>query len=125
MIRVDRLNRPFTIREIARMAGWSYLRMKAHLLRLHAESGNNLLAASAPPNRRYTVMLPALQRVAPEMFASAETLDDRVEALEALAKDLELGQRRLALQVADNAREIVRLRAAPTVAKAPRARTRP
>lgn len=110
MLRLSRLNHPMTIREVADMAGWSYDRMKAHLLRLHAESGHTLLVSSAPPNRRYTLMLPALRRVAPGLFEPIENLAVRVDAIEEQQKDLDSRQKRIAMQVAENVREILRLK---------------
>lgn len=96
-----------TIREVAELAGWTYDRMKAHLLRLDAKSGGTLLRKSAALNRRYTLLLPALRRMDADMFEPIENLEARVEALEEAQKCHETRAKLIAQQVSEITREVM------------------
>jgi hypothetical protein len=65
-----------TIPQVAKLAGWSYDRMLAHLLAMNRECNGMLLVnvgrgASRP---RWTVTLSALQSVSPQWFQDPEEL---------------------------------------------------
>jgi len=99
-----------TIREVAELAGWSYDRMKAHLLRLNRELGGMLLTVSAPPNRRYTLLLPALRRACPDMFESLDNLEMRVGEVEEATKSHEKRLGLMASHVGDITRDVAALK---------------
>ena len=84
-----RLDKVLTIPEVAAIAGWDRRRMLRHLLRVNREIGGMLLrniGSQAKP--RWTVTLAALQHVAPQWFTDPETVQARLEALEAEVKHL-------------------------------------
>lgn len=65
-----------TIPQVAKLAGWSYDRMLAHLLALNRDTGGMLLVnVGRGANRpRWTVTLKALQSVSPQWFQDPEEL---------------------------------------------------
>lgn len=73
-----------TIPQVAKLAGWSYPRMRRHLEALNRELGMTLLrnVSRGKERPRWTITLEALQKVAPEWFSDGTTLRERVEALE-------------------------------------------
>lgn len=82
-----------TIPQVAKLAGWSYDRMLAHLLAMNRDCGGMLLrnVGRGSSRPRWTVTLQALQSVSPQWFQDPEelraVLDDygrrlkRVEAI--------------------------------------------
>lgn len=88
------LHRVLTVAEVARLAGWSYDRMLAHLLALNAQTGGMLLrnVSRGPKRPRWTITLEALQSISPEWFVDRATIeaqlhahDERLERLEHIA----------------------------------------
>lgn len=78
-----RLDKVLTVGEVAALAGWHRRRMLRHLLRLHEETGGQLLINVGSKARpRWTVTLGALQRMAPQWFVDDETVEARLSALE-------------------------------------------
>lgn len=73
----------FTIGEVAKLAGWSRLRMWRHLRALDREVGGMLLKnvgrGSTP---RWTVTMSGLQSVAPQWFRDSGSIEARVAELE-------------------------------------------
>lgn len=65
-----------TIPQVAKLAGWSYDRMLAHLLSLNRETGGILLVnvGRGKDRPRWTVTLKALQSVSPQWFQDPEEL---------------------------------------------------
>jgi hypothetical protein len=83
------LGKVLTIPEVAAIAGWHRKRMWRHLVRVHRETGGMLLRNIGTEARpRWTVTLAALQRSAPEWFTDPETVQARLDALEAEVKTL-------------------------------------
>jgi len=74
-----RLHQVLGVAQVARLAGWSYDRMLAHLLALHRETGGTLLknVSRGDKRPRWTITLEALQSVSPEWFR--EKKDDGLE----------------------------------------------
>lgn len=89
-MRQPSLQKILTIPEVAAIAGWDGPRMRRHLLRLHAETNGMLLhnVGGTGRNARWTVTLANLQRVAPQWFSDPESVQARLEALEAEVRKL-------------------------------------
>lgn len=88
------LHRVLTVAEVARLAGWSYDRMLAHLLALNTQTGGMLLrnVSRGAKRPRWTITLEALQSISPEWFVDRATIeaqlhthDERLERLEHIA----------------------------------------
>lgn len=78
-----RLDKVLTIGQVAALAGWHRRRMLRRLLRLHDETGGQLLVNVGKEGRpRWTVTLGALQRMAPQWFVDDETVEARLSAVE-------------------------------------------
>lgn len=68
------LDHVLSIAQVARLAGWSYDRMLAHLLHLNRETGGMLLVnvGRGKERPRWTITLSALQTVSPQWFQDPE-----------------------------------------------------
>jgi hypothetical protein len=84
-----RLDKVLTIPEVAAIAGWNRRRMFRHLTRVNREVGGMLLRnIGTERHPRWTVTLGALKQIAPQWFTDPETVQARIEALEAEVKQL-------------------------------------
>jgi len=91
-----RLGAVLTIPQVAKLAGWSYDRMLAHLLALNRETGGLLLVnvGRGKERPRWTITLQALQSVSPQWFQDPEEvraiLDDHAQRLRRVEAIVEL-----------------------------------
>lgn len=106
------LDKVLTVAQVAALAGWQRRRMLRHLLRMNEQLGGMLLKnVGSKRVPRWTVTLANLQRVAPQWFVDAESVEARLRDLEE-ARDEQ--RRIIALQnerIRDLTNEVVRLRA--------------
>lgn len=86
-----------------------HLRARRMLRRLNAKHGGALLMSSAGQNRAYTLYPATLARLEPDLFAPVESLEFRIEELEA-------SDDRQTEQLVALAQQITRLRTRPTAA---------
>lgn len=83
------LERVFTIKEVAALAGWKRQRMLRHLLKINAEIGGMLLHnVGSAKKPRWTVTMKALKRVAPQWLIDDESVEARIAALEEAIAEL-------------------------------------
>src|SRR5689334_3311650 len=90
-----------TIPQVAKLAGWSYDRMLAHLLALNRECGGTILrnVGRGKARPRWTITLKALQAVSPQWFQDPEelraVLEDHAKRLKRVEAIVELHTLRL------------------------------
>ena len=100
------LHRVLTVAQVARLAGWSYDRMLAHLLALNEQTGRMLLknVSRGAKRPRWTITLEALQAISPEWFHDRSTIESQLahhdERLERAEKILDLHTAMLSKRVA-------------------------
>ena len=85
-----KLDRVYSMPELAAMIGWPRHRLVRHLRRMDADCGNTLLRNTARRGTRpcWTTTLDALKRTAPQWFTDSDTVEARLEAVEdAQARD--------------------------------------
>src|SRR5690606_37787541 len=89
-------------------------RARRHLKRLDAKHGGRLLIPSSGTNREYTFYPAVLARLEPDLFSPVESIEFRVDELEATVEEsfeeLTSRQRIHAAQIAQNSRDIARLK---------------
>lgn len=84
-----KLTKVLTVSEVAAIAGWERRRMLRHLLKVNREAGGMILRDIGSRGRpKWTVTLAALQSIAPQWFSDPETVQARLESLEAETKQL-------------------------------------
>lgn len=95
-------------------------RARRHLLRLDAKHGGQLLIPTTGTNREYTFYVATLARLEAELFTPVESLEFRVDELETTVGDsferLSADAKIHGAQIAQNSRDIARLKARVRVA---------
>ena len=84
------LSTVYTIRQVAKMAGWSYSRRRRHLLAKHEELDGGLLVnvGRGAERPRWTITLAALRALSPQWFLDPEETQRRIDFLDEENREL-------------------------------------